>query len=147
MQTASVAVMATGMVLVIVSRNIDLSVGSLVGFTGMVMGYIQEEPYLLPAYLGLDHPATWVIALAIGVALGALIGALQGYIIAYPQRARLHRDAGRASRLARRRLVGGAGADDRAARHQFPAPRRRRLRVGRRDLELDHRRSSPASAS
>src|SRR5580704_4012711 len=34
-QTASVAVMATGMVLVIVSRNIDLSVGSLVGFTGM----------------------------------------------------------------------------------------------------------------
>jgi D-xylose transport system permease protein len=82
-QTASVAVMATGMVLVIVSRNIDLSVGSLVGFTGMVMGYIQEEPYLLPAYLGLDHPATWIIALAIGVALGALIGALQGYIIAY----------------------------------------------------------------
>jgi D-xylose transport system permease protein len=82
-QTASVAVMATGMVLVIVSRNIDLSVGSLVGFTGMVMGYIQEEPYLLPAYLGLDHPATWVIALAIGIALGALIGALQGYIIAY----------------------------------------------------------------
>src|SRR3954454_21231309 len=82
-KTASVAVMATGMVLVIVSRNIDLSVGSLVGFTGMVMGYIQEEPYLLPAYLGLDHPATWVIALLIGVSLGALIGALQGYIIAY----------------------------------------------------------------
>jgi D-xylose transport system permease protein len=82
-QTASVAVMATGMVLVIVSRNIDLSVGSLVGFTGMVMGYIQEEPYLLPAYLGLDHPATWVITLAAGIAVGALIGALQGYIIAY----------------------------------------------------------------
>jgi D-xylose transport system permease protein len=82
-QTASVAVMATGMVLVIVSRNIDLSVGSLVGFTGMVMGYIQEEPYLLPAWLGLDHPATWVIALAIGIVLGGLIGALHGYIIAY----------------------------------------------------------------
>ena len=37
-QTSSVAVMATGMVLVIVSRNIDLSVGSLVGFVGMIMG-------------------------------------------------------------------------------------------------------------
>src|SRR5687768_14728369 len=30
-QTASVAVMATGMVLVIVTRNIDLSVGSILG--------------------------------------------------------------------------------------------------------------------
>lgn len=31
-QTSSVAVMATGMVLVIVTRNIDLSVGSVLGF-------------------------------------------------------------------------------------------------------------------
>ena len=31
-QTASIAIMATGMVLVIVSRNIDLSVGSMLGF-------------------------------------------------------------------------------------------------------------------
>ena len=34
-QGASVAIIATGMVLVIVSRNIDLSVGSLVGVIGM----------------------------------------------------------------------------------------------------------------
>jgi len=32
-QSSSVAVMATGMVLVIVTRNIDLSVGSILGFT------------------------------------------------------------------------------------------------------------------
>ena len=31
-QSASIAIMATGMVLIIVSRNIDLSVGSLLGF-------------------------------------------------------------------------------------------------------------------
>src|SRR6188472_3354140 len=31
-QSTSIAVMATGMVLIIVSRNIDLSVGSLLGF-------------------------------------------------------------------------------------------------------------------
>jgi D-xylose transport system permease protein len=82
-QTSSVAVMATGMVLVIVSRNIDLSVGSLVGFTGMVMGYLQEEPNLLPSLIGFDSPVMWAIALAIGIALGALIGSFQGFIIAY----------------------------------------------------------------
>ena len=36
-QTSAVAVMATGMVLIIVSRNIDLSVGSIVGVVGMFM--------------------------------------------------------------------------------------------------------------
>lgn len=37
-QSASIAVMSTGMVLVIVTRNIDLSVGSLLGFIGMIVG-------------------------------------------------------------------------------------------------------------
>ena len=36
-QTSVVAIMATGMVLIIVSRNIDLSVGSMLGFVGMIM--------------------------------------------------------------------------------------------------------------
>ena len=40
---AAVAVMATGMVLIIVSRNIDLSVGSILGFTGMLMALLQAE--------------------------------------------------------------------------------------------------------
>ncbi|MCT7377355.1 sugar ABC transporter permease [Chelativorans salis] len=80
-QSASVAIMSTGMVLVIVTRNIDLSVGSLLGFVGMVMGVTQAE--FLPDLLGFGHPATWIIALAAGALLGALIGALQGFIIAY----------------------------------------------------------------
>ncbi len=80
-QTASVAVMATGMVLVIVTRNIDLSVGSLLGVLAMVMGVTQAE--LLPGVWGFDHPATWITTLAIGLALGAAIGAMQGSIIAY----------------------------------------------------------------
>ena len=37
-QTSSIGIMATGMVLVIVTRNIDLSVGSIIGVTGMAMG-------------------------------------------------------------------------------------------------------------
>ena len=42
------------MVLVIVTRNIDLSVGSLLGFVAMIMGVIQAQ--VLPQFLGLGHP-------------------------------------------------------------------------------------------
>ncbi|MFW5678973.1 MAG: sugar ABC transporter permease [Pseudomonadota bacterium] len=80
-QTASIAVMATGMVLVIVTRNIDLSVGSVLGFVGMVMGVTQAE--LLPQWLGYDHGATWIIALLVGMVVGAAIGGLHGFVIAY----------------------------------------------------------------
>jgi D-xylose transport system permease protein len=80
-QSSSVAVMATGMVLVIVTRNIDLSVGSVLGFVGMIIGVTQAE--LLPQYLGFGSPFTWIIALTVGILLGALIGGLQGYVIAY----------------------------------------------------------------
>lgn len=82
-QSASIAIMATGMVLVIVSRNIDLSVGSLLGFLGYTMAMVQAIwiPQLLG--LGFDQPFTWIVALAIGILIGALLGALQGFIVAY----------------------------------------------------------------
>jgi D-xylose transport system permease protein len=80
-QSAPVAIMATGMVLVIVSRNIDLSIGSMLGFVGMVMGVIQTD--WLPKFFGFEHPATWAVTLAGGLALGVLLGAFQGYIVAY----------------------------------------------------------------
>ena len=80
-QTSSISVMATAMVLVIVSRNIDLSVGSLLGFVGMMMGAFQVE--LLPKLVGFDWPLTWLLTLAVGIVIGALIGAFHGFIIAF----------------------------------------------------------------
>jgi D-xylose transport system permease protein len=82
-QAAGIAIIATGMVLVIVSRNIDLSVGSLVGVIAMTYALLMTN--ILPDVLGLsaDFPFRWAIALALGIALGAAIGALQGFIIAY----------------------------------------------------------------
>jgi D-xylose transport system permease protein len=73
--------MATGMVLVIVARHIDLSVGSMLGMIGMAMAILQAE--FLPKHLGFDHWATWIIVLAVGIILGAIIGGFQGAIIAY----------------------------------------------------------------
>ena len=82
-QTASVAVMVCGMVLVIVTRNIDLSVGSILGLVGMIMGVMQTQILPVQLGLGLGHPAIWVLSLAIGLVIGIGIGALQGSIIAY----------------------------------------------------------------
>ena len=82
-QAAGVAIIATGMVLVIVSRNIDLSVGSLVGLIAMSYALLMTD--IMPNVLGIgaDFPFRWLIALVLGVALGATVGALQGFIIAY----------------------------------------------------------------
>ena len=80
-QTSTVAIMATGMVLIIVSRNIDLSVGSVLGAVGMAMAMVQRE--ILPDWIGYDHWAMWIIALVAGLLMGALIGALHGFVIAY----------------------------------------------------------------
>ena len=82
-QTAIVAVMATGMVLVIVSRNIDLSVGSLEGVVAMAFALLMTD--WLPNILGIsvDSPLMWILALTFGLSLGVGIGALQGFVIAY----------------------------------------------------------------
>ena len=80
-QSSPVAIMAAGMVLVIVTRNIDLSVGSMLGFIGMIMGVFQAD--LLPKLLGFEHPAIWILTLAAGLLLGVVLGAFQGFVIAY----------------------------------------------------------------
>ena len=88
-QSTSIAIMATGMVLIIVSRNIDLSVGSLLGFLGYTMALVQTDGVLdffgLSVTIdGLDNKAyVWIVALLLGLLLGAIIGGLQGFIVAY----------------------------------------------------------------
>ena len=88
-QSTSIAIMATGMVLIIVSRNIDLSVGSLLGMLGYAMALVQTDGIF--AFFGLDFtvhgldnkPYVWLVALAFGIALGALVGSIQGFMVAY----------------------------------------------------------------
>lgn len=76
-QTSVVGIMATGMVLVIVARHIDLSVGSLMGFTGMVIAYLQVHVFTLGAAWN------WPLTVLCGLALGAVVGLWQGWWVAY----------------------------------------------------------------
>jgi len=76
-QTSVVGIMATGMVLVIVARHIDLSVGSLMGFTGMVIAYLQVHVFTLGAAWN------WPLTVLCGLTLGAVVGLWQGWWVAY----------------------------------------------------------------
>jgi D-xylose transport system permease protein len=82
-QSAAVAIMTTGMVLIIVSRNIDLSIGSTVAFVAMIMGLLQTDWIPNGLGVGLNQPYTWVVVILAGIAVGALIGGLHGFLIAF----------------------------------------------------------------
>ncbi len=73
--------LAIGMVFVIVTGNIDLSVGRLAGFVSVVVAYFQANVWFrqIP-----DQPLlSAVLSVLIGLAVGLLWGVLQGYIIAF----------------------------------------------------------------
>ncbi|WP_226781296.1 sugar ABC transporter permease [Oceaniglobus trochenteri] len=76
-QTSVVAIMATGMTFVIVTRNIDLSVGSSLGLIGMVIALVQIK------WLPGDAAWNWPLSILAGLACGALIGAWNGLWVAY----------------------------------------------------------------
>lgn len=76
-QSSVVGIMATGMVLVIVCRHIDLSVGSILGFTGMVIAFLQVHVFPLGASWN------WPLTILCGLALAAIIGLWQGWWISY----------------------------------------------------------------
>jgi D-xylose transport system permease protein len=80
-QTSSIAVMTTGMVLIIVMRQIDLSVGSILGFTSVCIATMQV--FWLGPLLGVGHPLIWIITLILGICIGGAIGAFHGGLIAY----------------------------------------------------------------
>ncbi|MCG3209780.1 MAG: Xylose transport system permease protein XylH [Anaerolineae bacterium] len=80
-QMTVTAFLAIGMVLVIVTGNIDLSVGKLAGFVSVVVAYFQASVWtrVMP-----DMPiVAATLSVFIGIGVGALFGVLQGYIISF----------------------------------------------------------------
>jgi putative multiple sugar transport system permease protein len=71
-QNASILILAVGMVIVIVARHIDLSVGSVAAFTGAVGAILMSK-----------HDVPWLLAVVICLAIGLAIGAWHGFWVAY----------------------------------------------------------------
>jgi D-xylose transport system permease protein len=80
-QTSSIAIMSTGMVLLIVMRQIDLSVGSMLSLIAVAAAVLQV--FNLSPTLGVGHPVIWVLAVVFSIALGAGVGAVNGALTAY----------------------------------------------------------------
>jgi erythritol transport system permease protein len=73
------AILAMGMLMVILNGGIDLSVGSTVGFTGIIAGALMQG-IDIPAFGIKLFPAVWVVVL-IALASGAFIGYINGILI------------------------------------------------------------------
>ncbi|QEO13949.1 sugar ABC transporter permease [Agromyces intestinalis] len=71
-QYSYILILAIGMVMVIIMGHIDLSVGSVAAFTGIVVAKAMNE-WSVP----------WPLAIVLGLVVGALIGAWQGFWVAY----------------------------------------------------------------
>jgi len=82
-QAVPVAIMACGMVFVIVARHIDLSVGSMLAMCSAVMAMCQA--YWLPTMLGLEYgsPVILVVTILVGFVVGTGMGALTGWLVGY----------------------------------------------------------------
>jgi len=82
-QTVSVAIMATGMVFIIVTRHIDLSVGALLATCSAVMAMTQTQVLPNMLGLGLGHPLIPWLSIAVGLLTGTVIGAFHGWLVGY----------------------------------------------------------------
>ena len=72
-QMSVTGILAVGMLMVIVSGNIDLSVGSVLGFAGGIAAYSLSV-------LGYGVPASIGFAILVGVIIGVFQGALTAYL-------------------------------------------------------------------
>lgn len=72
-QTAVVGIVASGMALIIVARQIDLAVGSLLGAVGVLMAWLQYTQ-------GWSVPASLAAGLAFSLAIGLFQGALSAIV-------------------------------------------------------------------
>ncbi|MDD7795690.1 multiple monosaccharide ABC transporter permease [Clostridium sp. 'White wine YQ'] len=72
LQTATTAILACGMVLIIIAGHIDLSVGSVAGFTGAIAALLQVK-------YGWETAPTIVVTILVGIA----VGVWQGFWVSY----------------------------------------------------------------
>ena len=74
------AILSIGMLLVILNGGIDLSVGSTLGFAGVIAGFLMQGVTLKSLGVVL-YPPVWVVVV-LACALGAFVGLINGVLIA-----------------------------------------------------------------
>ena len=80
-QMTTTSFLAVGMVLVIVTGGIDLSVGKAAGFVSVVVAFFQAEVWY--HYIPNQPLLAAILSVTIGLLVGVAFGGIQGYIIAY----------------------------------------------------------------
>lgn len=73
------ALLAIGMLFVVLNGGIDLSVGATLGFTGVIAGFLMQGVNI-PALGVALYPSVWVVVV-ITVAAGAFVGWINGMLI------------------------------------------------------------------
>lgn len=71
--TSILVMVSIGQFFVILAGGIDLSVGSIIGFSGMAASMLNESHPALPA----------IVVLLAGVSIGMLLGAINGFVVAF----------------------------------------------------------------
>ena len=79
-QVAINAILGIGMTFVILSSGIDLSVGSIVGLSGMIAGGLIHEGLILPMFGVSIFFNVWIVVL-LALASGVFVGAVNGLLI------------------------------------------------------------------
>ncbi len=72
LQNAHILILAVGMLIVILTGNIDLSVGSVAAFVGAIAGIMMVK-----------NDYNWIFSVVVALSLGVLAGAWNGFWIAY----------------------------------------------------------------
>ena len=70
---AIIGILAIGQALVVLTRNIDLSVGAVVGFTA----------YFVGQQLSQNNEMTPLVAICMAIGIGALMGSFNGFLVAF----------------------------------------------------------------
>lgn len=82
-QSAIVGIMALGMTIVIISKGIDLSVGSILALAGVVAASLSQTSEASIKVFESLGPQPIVIAILAALAVGAIAGAISGALIAF----------------------------------------------------------------
>lgn len=84
-QTSIYGILALGLFIVLVSKGIDLSVGSTLAFSGIMIGTVSQTSQAIDKVFPSVGQAPLIVTILLALIIGGLIGLINGSLIAYFQ--------------------------------------------------------------